>query len=453
MKDKQARRKFLKGLGVTGSVFSLAPMTMDNLWTPNIQSKSNTSKPNFVTSYNKTIDEAREVALDILKPSKRDLEHGLELHRASIVFDTYGFMPRSAYDGDAIAQLVNSGASLLEINNMKEDHSMTRMVSNAIEYQEVKLGWEASGVTCVFQNTGEESNTIKVLLKRLARFMHVTDSIPKLVQKALTVEDIRLAKSEGRHALCFSGNGVPMALDMTSLEEELEYIRIFYQLGIRMMHLTYNRRNLIGDGCGETSDGGLSDFGRAVVKRMNEQGVIVDIAHSGWQTSLEAAQLSTKPMVASHTTATSLKHHIRSKPDNVIRAIADTDGYVGICSIPRFLGGKGDISVMLDHIDYVAKKFGPQYVGIGTDVPYSSSNFSVENAKIPKYRGARTRWEALWPEDPFKETHRMRQSMLWTNWPLFTVGLVQRGYSDDDIQKMIGGNALRVLSANSQAKV
>src|SRR5690554_4959307 len=152
-------------------------------------------------------------------------------------------------------------------------------------------------------------------------------------------------------------------------------------------------------------------------------------------------------MVASHTTAASLHKHIRSKPDNVIRAIADTGGYVGICCIPRFLGSSGDIAAMMNHIDYVAKKFGADHVAIGTDVAYTSQFSSEENNKIIPYRRPRTRWQALWPPDEFTERPIMRQSMAWTNWPLFTVGLVQKGYSDEDIRKIIGGNSLRVAKA------
>ena len=138
----------------------------------------------------------------------------------------------------------------------------------------------------------------------------------------------------------------------------MRYIRIFFQLGIRIMHLTYNRRNMIGDGCTEPANGGISDFGRAVVAEMNRVGVIVDVAHSGWQTSLEAAQASERPMVASHSGCCAVNIHDRCKPDEVIRAIVETAGYIGICAIPGFLGGSGDISALLNHVDYVAKNFG-----------------------------------------------------------------------------------------------
>jgi membrane dipeptidase len=285
-----------------------------------------------------------------------------------LVIDAYGFMPRAAYNGELINTALNAKASSLEVQDMQEDMSMTRFVLDKKEREEFENAWEASGVTCIIQNAGEEGNDIKRLLKRLSHFTYSTDMMKDFVGKAVNPEDILKAKKENRHALYFSGNGVPLPGEWVSVEEELRYISVFFQLGIRMMHLTYNRRNVIGDGCAEKANGGLSDFGRSVVKEMNRVGVIVDIAHSGWQTSLEAAQLSQRPMVASHSTIASVNHHIRSKPDNVIRAIADTGGYIGICCIPRFLGGTGDISSMMKHIDYVVKKFGSDHVAIGTDI-------------------------------------------------------------------------------------
>lgn len=148
------------------------------------------------------------------------------------------------------------------------------------------------------------------------------------------------------------------------------------------MHLTYNRRNMIGDGCGEPTDCGLSDFGRAVVKEMNKTGIIVDVSHSGWQTSLEAIQLSEKPAVVSHSVVSELHNVIRAKPDKVIKALADRNGYIGMCVIPRYLGGTGDIAAMMKHIDYVVKKFGPEYVAIATDVAYESQYANAEWEKI-----------------------------------------------------------------------
>jgi membrane dipeptidase len=446
------RREFLKRTSLACLGMASANFFGNTTWTGSF-GKAETSGATLTNDaqaplqMNDQIKVAREVALKILKPSKKQLEHGLELHRNSLVFDTYGFMPKAAVDGTAINLAIENKASPIEIQDMRENMYMTRFVNDQKEREEFKNAWKAAGVTCVFQNAGEEGNQIKRLVKRLAHFTYATDMMRDFVQKAVTPDDILQAKKENKHALYFTSNGVPLPQEWVSLEEELRYIEIFYQLGIRMMHLTYNRQNVIGGGVGETKDGGLSDFGRAIIKEMNRVGVIVDIAHSGWQTSLEAARLSDRPMVASHSTVASIYEHIRSKPDHVIRAIADTGGYLGICCIPRFLGGTGDIAAMMQHIDYIVKTFGVEHVGIGTDLAYSSRYATEENNKISSSQVRRTRWAALWPADDFQEKPQMRQSMAWTNWPLFTVGMVQMGYSDDDIQKIIGGNALRVTKA------
>ena len=401
---------------------------------------------------NEIMQRCREMALDVLKPTQAEIDHGLELHKASIVFDSYGFAPRAAMDGEAFKEAVEAGASDAELSDLSEEMSMTRYVTDPSEREEYMAAWEASGVTCIFQNAGQEGQAVDRMLKRLARFTYATDMMRDFVCKAATPDDIVAAKEEGRHCLYFTCNGVPLAEQWDYVEEELGFVRIFFQLGSRMMHLTYNRRNMIGDGCAEPANAGLSDFGRSAIKEMNRVGVIVDCAHSGWQTSLEAAQVSQRPMVASHSACAAINEHHRCKPDSVIRAIADTGGYIGICAVPAFLGGQGDISSLLDHIDHVVRGFGADHVAIGTDVAYTSANFERERAKVPARRKLRDAFRSFWqPNDPVfaEEWHQERQvlSLAWTNWPIFTIGMVQRGYSDEDIQKILGGNVMRVARA------
>ncbi len=403
---------------------------------------------------NEIIEQARLLGMQVLKPSDRDLQHGLELHAESVVFDVYGFSPNAAVDGDRLADAVKAGASDVELQDLEEDMRMTRYVTNAAERAEYLQAWEASGVTCVFQNAGEESSIPLRLLKRLARFTYSTDHLREVVSKAVTPDDIVAAKEQRRRCLYFTGNGIPLVGDTVSVADELRYIRIFHELGVRMMHVTYNRRNLLGDGCAELANGGLSDLGRAAIREMNRVGVIVDVAHSGWRTSLEAAQSSKKPIVASHTTCAALQHHIRAKPDDVIRAIVDGGGLIGICAIPHFLGRTGDLAAMLDHIDFVVKKYGIDHVGIGTDIGYRSRNDAAELKKVPPRARRRNRYESFWPADAFlpsgedAKRYPLSKSLAWTNWPLFTVGLVQRGYSDADIQNILASNMLRVARQN-----
>lgn len=404
-------------------------------------------KDPLLITENPVIVRARDEALEILKPSRAHLEHGLELHRQSLVFDSYGFAPRAASDGAALTAADAAGATDAELQDLREEMGMIRAVSEPAERLEIQEALRCSGVTCIFQNAGEEGQSPERLLKRLARFTYLGDMLRDVLVRAALPDDIEAAHKAGKSCLYLTGNGVPLAQQWNTVEDELQYVRTFFQLGIRMMHVTYNRRNMLGDGCAELANGGLSDFGRAAIGEMNRVGVIVDVAHSGWRTSLEAAQVSKKPMVASHSTCDALNHHIRAKPDEVIRAICETGGLIGICCIPNFLGHSGDIAALIDHVDYVVKKFGIDHVAIGTDVSHTSQHASAPAAKSPSRGKRRNRFESLWPANALGGQWPRAGSLGWTNWPLFTVALVQRGYTDEQIRKILGENVLRVCRA------
>jgi membrane dipeptidase len=422
-----------------------------------IQVKAQSSRKLWLTG-NPTIDQPRELALGLLKATEAQIERAWELHFSSLVFESYGFAPRCAIDGESFNAALEAGASADELSDLRESMSMNGHTHSERERKEFFEAFHAAGVTCIFQNTGEEGNDPMRLLKRLAHFTKATDLGAPQLTKVLHVDQVKAVKQAGNVALCFTTNGVPLRQAWDSTRDELRLIPLFHELGVRMMHLTYNRRNPIGDGAGEPRDGGLSDFGYQAIAEMNRQGVIVDVAHSGWKTSLDGAKASTKPMVASHSACADVYKHFRSKPDAVIRAIADTGGYIGICGISRFLGGKGDITSMLDHLDHLLKKFGADHAAIGVDTAYTSRFDKEERAKIKRradgsspISGAGDRWEHLWPKDDFNTTLDAANSICWTNWPIFTIGLVTRGHSDEAIRKILGGNVLRVLQANAVA--
>ncbi|MCX6853934.1 MAG: membrane dipeptidase [Verrucomicrobia bacterium] len=438
MKTQLSRRHLIKSLPMAALAGSF-----------NIHVCSQEAKKLWVTG-NPVIDKAREIALGLLRPTQAQLENAWELHFGSVVFESYGFAPRCAVDAEAMNEAVTAGASAAELSDLRESMTMNRNATNERERKEFLEAFQAAGVTCIFQNTGEEGNDPMRLIKRLAHFTKATDLMKPALSKVVTAEEIVALKKAGHVGLCFTTNGVPLRMDWESVRDELRYVRIFQELGVRMMHLTYNRRNPIGDGAGEPHDGGLSDFGQAAVAEMNKLGVIVDVAHSGWKTALDAAKASSKPMVASHTTCCGVYEHFRGKPDDTIKAICDTDGLVGICCISRFLGGKGDVTAMMDHLDHLIKKFGSKHAAIGCDVAYTSRFDKEERAKLLKApAGSADKWEHLWPKDDYVTTIEAEQSVAWSNWPLFTLGMIMRGHSDEVIQKVIGGNMLRVLKANA----
>ena len=400
---------------------------------------------------NEQMQKARDCALDILKPTPKELEHGLELHRESLVFESYGFSPSGGYDVEKLTAALNAGATPLEYQDLVEDMGMTRKATDPEARRLCLEAWDEAGVTAIFQNAGQEHEHPLMTIGRLARYNYTADMMRDDAPRAFCPEDVEAVHREGKHAFYMSCNAVPIQDRWVTAEEEFRYIRMFFQLGCRMMHLTYNWRNLLGDGCGEAANAGLSELGRLAIKEMNRQGVIVDVAHSGHQTSLEAAQVSERPMVASHSGAHALSGHYRCKPDEVVKAIADTGGYCGVCCIPRFLGGKGDITAFLDHIEHLVKLVGAEHVAIGTDVTHRPEHLERETENLPPRPLRRKPWRNLWPDAGHKASEwnkpEQKLSMAWTNWPMFTVGMVQRGFSDDQIRSILGLNVMRVAKA------
>ena len=395
-----------------------------------------------------TIRKARDAAEKVLKPSARDLEYGLALHREIAVVDAYGFGPHARARPDRLSALVEAGASQLEIQQAREHDGMTRWAWDDTIRSEAAEAWEAAGVNCLFVNSGEEGNEIHTMLKRLGYRTYAAEVGRELARPAYTPDDLQQSAEENGHCYYRVTNGVPLSRRRESIEDELSYVRPFFQLGARMMHLTYNRSNLIGGGCGEAADRGLTDFGRAAVAELNRVGVIVDVAHSGQQTSLDAARISSRPMVASHSMCHALHEHIRSKTDEVIRAIANTDGFVGMVMIPRFLDRTFDLNALLDHLEHMTKLVGARHVAIGSDQAHvcATPDGESDTVRLPK---TRAHWRSLWPEGslgpvPKNTPPEATLSLAWTNFPMITVGLVQRGFDDEDIRAIMGGNALRV---------
>lgn len=392
---------------------------------------------------------AREAGLAVLQPSQRDLDYGLALHKESLVVESYGLGHHAPLEPEILNQAFENGASEIEYQDLAEEMIMTGWLRESRFREEYQQAWDATGVTCLFINAGEEGNNSLRLLKRLSRYVALTDAMPDLLTRAVSVQGILQAHADGKRAICLTGNGLPLTGNTVSVPDELRNLQIFANLGVRMMHLTYNRRNLLADGCAEPSNAGLSDFGREAIRQMNRLGIIIDVAHSGWQTCLEAARVSSRPIVISHSAIWNLNEHVRCKTDEVIQAVVDGGGTMGITNIPAFLGGSGNLSAMLDHLDYVIQKFGPDAVTIGMDSVYRSRWAAEAESALQTRPARRARWENFWPpgdklSDPAWNQPAKILSMASTNWPLVTVGLVQRGHSDETIRKVIGGNMLRV---------
>jgi membrane dipeptidase len=256
-------------------------------------------------------------------------------------------------------------------------------------------------------------------------------------------KDILQARSQGKIGVIIGlQNAKPVMHD-------LRYLRLLRTLGVRIIQLTYNERNLIGDGCVETANGGLSRFGRAVVREMNRLGLVVDVAHCSEQTTLDAIQESELPIVISHANAKALCPSPRNKSDRVLRALAERGGVIGAAfwaplaySDPRRRPGTREFFA---HVDYLVEHAGIDHVGIGSDIGEGESR--------AHYEAMFTRGGGTYPEvtaalgDWYDFDHRMVEGLESSVvFPQVTEALLARGYKDEDIRKILGGNWLRVYS-------
>ena len=405
------------------------------------------------TQRNERMEQAWQRALAVLQPTEAQLQRGLELHAACITCDSFGFLP-SVFPADFAEQWDQMKQAHLGARETAWRAGMMRGVAAAQDPAaaiEALQAFDGAGLSCVVQ-TVAEGKSREQDIKRMAMSLHDCRVLRERIFQAGSAEEVRQAKQQGRTAVIWSVNGPPLPGLLEDLDEELSWLPTWYQLGVRLMHLTYNRRNFVGDGCAEPANGGLSDLGCELVRAMNRVGIIVDTPHSGPQTTLDAARVSEKPMMASHTGARAVFDHMRCKSDEELRAIADTDGLVGVYVLGNMLGPDATIATMLDHVDYIAGLIGAGHVSIGTDTCYQAAwPEGVTGFQDARFR---SQWWGNWrPENhPLPSSDEAATgSLAWTNWPLYTVGLVTRGYSDEDIEAIVGGNLLRVLQANRPA--
>ena len=184
-----------------------------------------------------------------------------------------------------------------------------------------------------------------------------------LILPVHTTADIRRAKEAGKTGIILGFQNV------SAFEDQLGYIQLFKELGVGAVQMAYNTQNLVGTGCYESRDGGLSDFGREVVAEMNRVGILCDLSHVGAVTSRDVILTSKKPVAYTHIAPAALKAHPRNKSDAEIRFIVEHGGFVGVTMFPPFLarGSNATVDDYIAAIDHVISVAGEDQVGIGTD--------------------------------------------------------------------------------------
>lgn len=248
------------------------------------------------------------------------------------------------------------------------------------------------------------------------------------VQVAHGVGDTRAAREAGSVAIILHVQG------LNAVGTSVEALEAYSALGVRVAQLTYNYRNMLGDGCLEPSNAGLSDAGRRVVRRLNELRIIPDISHAGEASSHEILDISERPVVASHSNARKVCDHPRNLTDALIRAVAESDGVVGVCAFPAFVSDEDpSVDDLARHAAYIAELVGPEHVGMGLD-------YADEDEDDYEYFGYDERY---YPRPPWRwpkgiESHEQV--------PNLSDALRAVGFSAKEVDGLLGENFMRVFA-------
>jgi membrane dipeptidase len=236
--------------------------------------------------------------------------------------------------------------------------------------------------------------------------------------------------------------GILLGLQNSEQFRTPDDVNFFRGIGQRVSQLTYNARNLIGNGATERRDEGISDFGVAIIERMNQVGMAVDVSHCGDRTTLDAFEISKKPVLITHSNCRVLvPGHPRLKTDEAIRKVGQTNSVMGITGVRMFVKSDEPTTLehVLDHFDHVSKLIGPEHVGVGSDMDlygYDAMPPELNKQLRASYKGSYGFREKI---DIERLDHPKRMFDL-------TEGLIRRKYSDTNIQGILGGNFKRVLS-------
>jgi len=237
--------------------------------------------------------------------------------------------------------------------------------------------------------------------------------------------------------------GIMIGLQNSDQFRRPEDVEFFHGIGQRVSQLTYNSRNLIGNGSTERRDDGISDFGVSIIERMNQVGMAVDVSHCGDRTTLDAFEISKKPVLITHSNCRALvPGHPRLKTDEAIKKVGQAGSVMGITGVRMFVKGDEPTTVehVIDHFDHVVKLIGPEHVGVGSDMDlwgYDAMPPELNKQLRAGYKGSYAFRDKI---DIEGLNHPKRMYDL-------TEALIRRKYSDAAIQGILGGNFKRVLSA------
>ena len=365
---------------------------------------------------------------------------------------------------DALQEHVRNGVTRDEATSLL--HSMVaRELQTSAEARKDYLDiWNRSGVNVVsgtYAGPGPINNAFESSVKSMAEARAIIDALQGELVLIREAADIERAYRNGKRGIILDfQETIPFGSDLKRIE-------LFYNLGLRVVQLTYNLRNLAGDGCTEIHKSGLTYFGREMVQRLNEMNIVVDVSHCSEQVGWDALEVSSAPIMVTHSSSSAICYHDRGKSDGLARAIADKGGFFGVAVIPSFLqeGTEATLDDLARHVEHLVDVMGIDHVGIGTDKAglgpgteslieypeeigrYATSFLYMmeDDPRYPKSRPGEFNWTGFRREHGLSDEHHMVGFDDFGDWPNITTKLAEHGFNEEELRKILGLNYLRVF--------
>ncbi len=295
------------------------------------------------------------------------------------------------------------------------------------------------GLSCVHVTIAYWENA-RETLSNIGRWNLLFERHADLIMPVRVAADVERARDEGKVGIVFGFQ------NCSPIEDDIGLVEVFHQLNVRFMQLTYNNQSLLGSGCYEAQDTGISRFGKVVIQEMNRVGMLIDMSHSGERSTLEAIDLSARPITISHANPSSFHDALRNKSDEVLTAMSKRGGLLGFSLYPFHLAGGPECTpeAFCSMVSRAVDLMGIDHVGIGSDLCLNQELSVLEWMRNGRWSreldyGEGSAANAKWPD-----------SLPWfadsSDFPNLTDGLRHHGFSEPDVRKIMGENWLRFFA-------
>ncbi len=303
---------------------------------------------------------------------------------------------------------------------------------------------KTSGITAVNYTVGPVGNQpdlFEKTIRSIAVAERELNAHPDTFTKIRSMAELRAAKAAGKLGLIYGFQ------DGAMLEADLTRLDLFYHFGLRILQPTYNQRNLLGDGCLEEQDSGLSRLGRSVVERCDELGILVDLSHCGQRTTADGIAISKKPVAITHAGCATIADRPRNKRDEELRALAKKGGVFGVYLMPFLrVSGQPAAADVIRHIEHAINVCGEDHVGIGTDGPISAITVTPEYKRDFRKEVAERRQRGISAPGEVEDVYTFIAEYNTPNrFESIALDLLKRRHSEARVEKIIGGNFARLF--------